>query len=170
MTSPARAAAETYRASVNAKDLDLLRTIFAPDVELFVPTMALDLKHEDGVFRGIDEAMEFFATTSFPAQATLTYTHVYETERSCIVELEGLLPAGNTVALAEATSPRPLPPVRSGKRTGQAPPTAAESQAAKGNGPEKGDAGNRSSDATAANRRTADRTCAAVFPDPRRDG
>ena len=97
MSKSARAAAETYRESVNKKDLELLRTIFAEDVELVVPTMALDLKNPDGVFRGIDEAMEFFATTSFPAQAILTYTHVYDSEDSCIVELQGRLPAGNTV-------------------------------------------------------------------------
>lgn len=97
MTTPARAAAETYRESVNTKDLELLRTIFAPDVVLVVPTMALDLANPDGVFHGIDEAMAFFATTSFPAQAILTYTHVYETDDSCIVELEGRLPAGNSV-------------------------------------------------------------------------
>ncbi len=97
MTTPARVAAETYRESVNSKNLDLLRTIFADDVELVVPTMALDLKNPDGAFHGIDEAMEFFATTSFPAQAILTYTHVYETDDSCVVELAGRLPAGNSV-------------------------------------------------------------------------
>jgi ketosteroid isomerase-like protein len=97
MSSPARAAAETYRESVNTKDLDLLRTIFADDVVLFVPTMALDLKNPDGVFHGIGEAMEFFATTSFPAQAILTYTHVYEDGNSCVVELQGRLPPGNSV-------------------------------------------------------------------------
>ena len=69
MTTPARAAAETYRESVNTKDLDLLRSIFAEDVALFVPTMALELENSDGVFRGIDEVMGFFARTSFPAQA-----------------------------------------------------------------------------------------------------
>jgi len=97
MTTPARAAAETYRESVNTKDLDLLRSIFAEDVELFVPTMALELENSDGVFRGIDEVMGFFARTSFPAQAILTYTHVYEDGPSCIVELAGRLPAGNDV-------------------------------------------------------------------------
>jgi hypothetical protein len=97
MTNPARAAADTYRESVNTKNLDLLRTIFADDVELVVPTMALDLKNPDGRFHGIDQAMEFFATTSFPAQAILTYTHVYETDHSCVVELSGRLPAGNSV-------------------------------------------------------------------------
>ena len=97
MTTPARTAAETYRESVNKKDLNLLRTIFAEDVELYVPTMALELKNPDGHFTGIDEAMDFFAATSFPAQAILTYTHVYESGNSCVVELEGLLPEGNTV-------------------------------------------------------------------------
>ena len=97
MTSPARAAAETYRESVNTKDLDLLRTIFADDVVLSVPTMAMDLKNADGVFHGIDETMDFFANTSFKAQAILTYTHVYEAGDSCIVELKGRLPAGNDV-------------------------------------------------------------------------
>ena len=97
MPNAARAAADTYRESVNKKDLALLRTIFAPDVELVVPTMAMDLKNPDGVFRGIDAAMEFFETTSFPAQAILTYTHVYETDDSCIVELQGKLGGGNTV-------------------------------------------------------------------------
>jgi len=94
---PARAAAEIYRESVNTKNLDLLRTIFAEDVVLSVPTMAMDLKNPDGVFRGIDEAMDFFATTSFKAQAILTYTHIYEDENSCVVELKGRLPAGNDV-------------------------------------------------------------------------
>ncbi len=98
LSSPsARAAAETYRESVNTKNLDLLRTIFAEDVVLSVPTMAMDLKNPDGVFRGIDEAMDFFETTSFKAQATLTYTHVYEDGKSCVVELKGRLPAGNDV-------------------------------------------------------------------------
>jgi hypothetical protein len=41
--------------------------------------------------------MDFFEATSFPAQAILTHTHVYESDDSCVVELEGLLPAGNTV-------------------------------------------------------------------------
>jgi len=97
MTTPARAAADTYRESVNTKDLALLRTIFAKDVVLQVPTMAMTLKNPDGVFHGIDEAMDFFASTSFPAQAILTYTHIYETEDSCVVELQGRLPAGNSV-------------------------------------------------------------------------
>ena len=96
-TSPARAAAETYRESVNTKNLDLLRTIFAEDVVLSVPTMAMELENPDGVFHGIDEAMEFFANTSFKAKAILTYTHVYEDENSCVVELKGRLPAGNDV-------------------------------------------------------------------------
>jgi len=95
--SAARAAAETYKESVNKKDLELLRTIFADDVVLSVPTMAMDLKNADGVFRGIDEAMDFFASTSFKAQAILTYTHVYEDGKSCVVELKGRLPAGNDV-------------------------------------------------------------------------
>jgi len=82
---------------VNRKDLDLLRTIFAKDVVLQVPTMAMTLKNPDGVFHGIDAAMDFFASTSFPAQAILTYTHIYETEDSCVVELQGRLPAGNSV-------------------------------------------------------------------------
>ena len=43
------------------------------------------------------EVMGFFARTSFPAQAILTYTHVYEDGPSCIVELAGRLPAGNDV-------------------------------------------------------------------------
>ena len=97
MPNSARAAADTYRESVNTKDLDLLRTIFAKDVELVVPTMAMDLENPDGVFRGIDQAMDFFANTSFRAQAILTYTHVYEAGDSCIVELKGRLPAGNDV-------------------------------------------------------------------------
>ena len=97
MSTPARAAADIYRESVNKKDLALLRTIFAPDVELLVPTMALELKKPDGVFRGIEEAMDFFATTSFPAQAILTFTHIYEDGNSCVVELEGRLPPGNSV-------------------------------------------------------------------------
>lgn len=97
MSNPARRAAETYRESVNTKDLGLLRTIFAPDVELCVPTMALDLENPDGVYRGVDQVMGFFERTSFPAQAILTYTHVYESGDSCVVELQGKLPAGNTV-------------------------------------------------------------------------
>lgn len=95
--SPARAAAETYRESVNTKDLALLRTIFADDVVLSVPTMAMDLANPDGVFRGIEEAMAFFEKTSFEAKAILTYTHVYEDDNSCVVELKGRLPAGNDV-------------------------------------------------------------------------
>ncbi len=94
---PARAAAETYRESVNTNNLDLLRTIFAEDVVLSVPTMAMDLTNPNGVFRGIDEAMDFFAATSFKAKAILTYTHVYEDENSCVVELKGRLPGGNDV-------------------------------------------------------------------------
>ena len=97
MTTPARVAAETYRESVNTKDLELLRGIFAEDVKLFVPTMALDLENPNGVFEGIEEVMGFFARTSFPAQAILSYTHVYEAGDSCIVELKGRLPGGNDV-------------------------------------------------------------------------
>ena len=95
--SAARTAAETYRESVNLKDLDLLRTIFADDVVLSVPTMAMELKNEDGVFRGIEEAMGFFAMTSFKAKAILTFTHIYEDDRSCVVELKGRMPGGNDV-------------------------------------------------------------------------
>ena len=95
--SAARQAAETYHAAVNAKDLDLLRTIFADDVVLSVPTMAMELANPDGVFHGIDEAMAFFRTTSFKAKAILTYTHVYEDGNTCIIELKGRLPAGNDV-------------------------------------------------------------------------
>ncbi len=97
MATPARKVADTYRESVNSKDLDLLRTIFAEDVVLQVPTMAMTLKNPDGIFHGIDAAMDFFASTSFPAQAILTYTHVYEDGNSCVVELEGRLPPGNSV-------------------------------------------------------------------------
>lgn len=95
--SPARAAANTYRESVNTKDLELLRTIFADDVVLSVPTMAMDLSNPDGVFHGIEETMAFFGETSFKAKAILTYTHVYEDGNSCVVELKGRLPAGNDV-------------------------------------------------------------------------
>jgi len=59
--------------------------------------MALDLENPDGVYRGGDQVMGFFERTSFPAQAILTYTHVYESGDSCVVELQGKLPAGNTV-------------------------------------------------------------------------
>jgi ketosteroid isomerase-like protein len=95
--SAACAAAETYRESVNRKDLELLRTLFADDVVLSVPTMSMELENPDGVYRGIEEAMGFFSGTSFKARATLTYTHVYSDGRSCVVELKGRLPAGNDV-------------------------------------------------------------------------
>ena len=64
---------------------------------LYADSMELDLENADGVYRGVDDVMGFFERTSFPAQAILTYTHVYETDESCVVELQGKLPAGNTV-------------------------------------------------------------------------
>lgn len=89
--APARRAAETYRRAVNAKDLALLRGIFAPDVVLQVPA-ALTPGDPSGTFRGVEAAMGFFAHVSFPDRADLFYRHVYEDGRTCVVELEGRLP------------------------------------------------------------------------------
>ncbi len=63
--------------------------------------MALDLENPDGVYRGGDQVMGFFERTLFPGQAILTYTHVYESGDSCVVELQGKLPAGNSVDALE---------------------------------------------------------------------
>jgi ketosteroid isomerase-like protein len=94
----ARQAAETYQRAVNAKDLDLLRTIFAEDAVLAVPA-ALTPGDPTGTFRGIEAVMGFFAHVSFPDRATLTYTHVYEDGPTCVVELEGRLPDRTVEAL-----------------------------------------------------------------------
>src|SRR5438128_10240271 len=87
MSRSARDAAETYRAAVNTKDLGLLRTIFADDVTLCVP---INLTPDDTTrtYRGVEAAMDFFGGVSFPVEAILTYTHVYEDDRTCVVELE----------------------------------------------------------------------------------
>ena len=91
MTSPARKAADTYRAAVNAKDIDLLATIFSKDPILHVPA-ALTPGDPTGTFRGYDDVVGFFRETSFPEKAVLTYTHVYEDGDTCVVELQGELP------------------------------------------------------------------------------
>jgi hypothetical protein len=91
MPTPAREAALTYQRAVNAKDLGLLRTIFSEEAVLVVPT-PLTPQDPTGSFRGIDAVMGFFARVSFPEQAVLTYTHVYEDGDTCVVELEGRLP------------------------------------------------------------------------------
>lgn len=91
VAAPPRRAADRYRQAVNAKDLELLRSIFAPDVVLQVPA-ALTPGDPTGTFRGVEAAMGFFAHVSFPDRADLTYTHVYEDGRTCVVELEGRLP------------------------------------------------------------------------------
>jgi hypothetical protein len=87
----ARDAAEVYGQAVNSKDLSLLRTIFADDAELLVPS-ALTPGNPMGRFVGIDDVMGFFDGVSFPDQAVLTYSHVYESGPTCVVELEGRLP------------------------------------------------------------------------------
>jgi hypothetical protein len=89
--NPARAAALTYQRSVNAKDLDLLRTIFAEEAVLVVPT-GLTPDDPTGTFRGIGPVMGFFGGVSFPQHAVLTYRGVYEDGDTCVVELEGRLP------------------------------------------------------------------------------
>src|SRR5438045_1598197 len=91
MTSAARKAADTYHAAVNAKDLALLRTIFAENATLAVPA-AITPGNPQGTFQGIENVMGFFANVSFPDKATLTNTHVYEDANTCIVELQGQLP------------------------------------------------------------------------------
>jgi hypothetical protein len=91
MASPAQEAALTYQRSVNSKDLGLLRRIFSEEAVLVVPS-ALTPQDPTGSFRGIDAVMGFFAGVSFPQQAVLTYTHVYEDGDTCVVELEGRLP------------------------------------------------------------------------------
>jgi hypothetical protein len=91
MAGPATAVALTYQRSVNAKDLDLLRTIFADEAVLVVPT-GLTPDDPTGTFRGIDAVMGFFGGVSFPQQAVLTYRAVYEDGDTCVVELEGRLP------------------------------------------------------------------------------
>ncbi len=91
MPSPARRAAETYRRAVNSKDLDLLASIFSDEVTLCVPA-ALTPGNPTGTFHGKEAAMPFFAHTSFPEKAQLTYTHVYEDGNTCVVELRGDLP------------------------------------------------------------------------------
>jgi hypothetical protein len=91
MPSTARDAADTYHQSVNTKDLMLLRTIFADDATLAVP-VAITPGNPTGTFHGIDDVMGFFERVSFPDKAILTYTHVYETHDTCVVELVGELP------------------------------------------------------------------------------
>ena len=91
MSSPARKAAQTYHDAVNDKDLDLLSTIFADDVTLCVPA-ALTPGNPSGTFHGKENAMGFFANTSFPEKADLTYMHIYEDDTTCVVELQGDLP------------------------------------------------------------------------------
>ena len=98
MASAARHAADTYHNAVNTKDLRLLRTIFAEDAMLAVPA-AITPDNPRGTFHGIENVMGFFANVSFPDQAILTYTHVYEDGNSCIVELEGELPERTVEAL-----------------------------------------------------------------------
>jgi hypothetical protein len=98
MPSTARDAADTYHQAVNTKDLRLLRTIFADDATLAVP-VAITPGNASGTFHGIDDVMGFFERVSFPDKAILTYTHVYETEDTCVVELEGALPDRTVEAL-----------------------------------------------------------------------
>ena len=88
---PAHQAAETYRAAVNKKDLELLRSIFDEDATLCVPA-ALTPGNPTGTFHGIDDVMGFFTHVSFPEKADLTYVHVYESGDTCVVELRGALP------------------------------------------------------------------------------
>ncbi|MCP4247058.1 MAG: hypothetical protein GY778_08405, partial [bacterium] len=68
------------------------------------------------------------------------------------------LPAGRTVALADGAASRPLPPIRSTQRTGQADPTTPESRLGKGNGTTGRDAGARASGASVGDGRSADRS------------
>ncbi len=91
VAATAREAALVYQRSVNAKDLVLLRSMFADDAELLVPA-ALTPDNPSGSFHGVEQVMGFFATVSFPEQAVLTYRHIYEDGSTCVVELEGRLP------------------------------------------------------------------------------
>ena len=99
MATPARQAAQTYLDAVNAKDLGLLRTIFADDVTLLVPltTPAMRSGNPTGIYRGVEETMGFFSGISFRAEATLTYTHVYEAGDTCVAELSATTPGTDRV-------------------------------------------------------------------------
>lgn len=80
MSSPAHAAAEAYVDRVNARDLDGLVALFAPD--------ALLLAAGGQRAQGVDAIRDFYATSVLPAEPRVRAVHFVTQEPSCVMEVE----------------------------------------------------------------------------------
>jgi steroid delta-isomerase len=95
MSSPARSAAEAYLARVNARDIDGLVALFAPDAVL--------LAAGGQRLQGADAIREFYASTVLAAEPSVRAVHFVQQDASCVMELEATTAAapGSTARLAD---------------------------------------------------------------------
>jgi len=84
LTSPGRAAAETYLAAVNAKDRTALAARFAADAVALNPF---------GAFLGLDAVLGFYDEYVVAHDVTVRAAAVIEADDTCVVELDGSTPS-----------------------------------------------------------------------------
>ena len=83
LAEKARAAAHTYIAAINTKNLEQLMTIFADDAELV---------HPFGVFSGKEKLVEFYGGLVMLADTKLTVSRESSENNICCVEVIGVSP------------------------------------------------------------------------------
>lgn len=83
LTEKVRAAAHTYIACINSKNLDGLMAIFADDAELV---------HPFGVFSGKEKLVEFYGGLVMLADTKLTVARESAESNICCVEVVGVSP------------------------------------------------------------------------------
>jgi hypothetical protein len=83
LAEKARAAAHTYVACINSKNLDGLLAIFAEDAELV---------HPFGVFAGKAKLVEFYGGLIMHADTQLTVGRESAENNICVVEVVGVSP------------------------------------------------------------------------------
>jgi steroid delta-isomerase len=91
MTSPAHEAAERYVAMVNARDLEGLAALFAPDATLLHPL---------GRFEGHGAIRDFYADNILVHSPQITAVSWVDADRACVFEMDARPPQGDTVAHA----------------------------------------------------------------------
>jgi uncharacterized protein (TIGR02246 family) len=98
MSTPARSAADAYLARVNARDLDGLVELFAPD--------ALLLAAGGQRLEGRDAIRAFYAGNVLPTEPSVRGVHFVQQDATCVMELEATTPAapGMTARLIDVVT------------------------------------------------------------------
>jgi ketosteroid isomerase-like protein len=85
MSTPARAAADAYIARVNARDLDGLVELFAPEALLFAAGGQR--------LQGKEQIRAFYEGTVLVSAPSVRGVHFVHQEATCVMELEATTPA-----------------------------------------------------------------------------